>query len=68
MVIPWKEIEPTTLHNLIESFVLREGTDYGDKEKDLAQKVRDVFCQLQSGKAILVWSQLHESINIVLHY
>ena len=29
MIIPWQDISPDALDNLIESFVLREGTDYG---------------------------------------
>ncbi|MCX2957923.1 MAG: YheU family protein, partial [Serratia symbiotica] len=29
MIIPWQELETATLNSLLESFVLREGTDYG---------------------------------------
>ncbi|MGL5266903.1 MAG: YheU family protein, partial [Plesiomonas shigelloides] len=32
MIIPWQQLEPETLNNLLESFVLREGTDYGQQE------------------------------------
>ena len=35
MIIPWQELSTETLDNLIESFVLREGTDYGMQEKTL---------------------------------
>ena len=42
MIIPWQTLDPQTLNNLIESFVLREGTDYGVQEKTLADKVNDV--------------------------
>lgn len=65
MIIPWQEIAPETLDSLIESFVLREGTDYGEQERTLAQKVSDVKKQLQSGEAVLVWSELHEAVNIM---
>lgn len=65
MIIPWKELSTEALDNLIESFVLREGTDYGMQEKTLEQKVSDVKKQLISGEAVLVWSELHESINIM---
>ncbi|WP_299998614.1 YheU family protein [uncultured Cedecea sp.] len=65
MIIPWQEIAPETLDSLIESFVLREGTDYGEQERTLAQKVSDVKTQLQSGEAVLVWSELHETVNIM---
>jgi len=65
MIIPWQEVTPETLDSLIESFVLREGTDYGEQERTLTQKVNDVKKQLQSGEAILVWSELHETVNIM---
>ncbi|HEI8868983.1 MULTISPECIES: YheU family protein [Gammaproteobacteria] len=65
MIIPWKELDSETLNNLIESFVLREGTDYGEHERSLAQKVEDVRRQLQSGEVLLVWSELHETVNIM---
>ncbi|MBD2815689.1 YheU family protein [Xenorhabdus sp. Flor] len=65
MIIPWQQVEPDTLLNLIESFVLREGTDYGELEKTLEQKVQDVKRQLERGEALLVWSALHETVNIM---
>lgn len=65
MIIPWKDLDEDTLNNLIESFVLREGTDYGEQEKSLEQKVNDVRRQLQAGDVVLVWSELHETVNIM---
>lgn len=65
MIIPWKELDPETLANLIEAFVLREGTDYGEQERSLEQKVNDVRRQLTNGEAVLVWSELHETVNIM---
>ncbi|RWR02485.1 hypothetical protein ED28_08875 [[Pantoea] beijingensis] len=65
MIIPWQDLTPETLDNLIESFVLREGTDYGEQERSLEGKVEDVRRQLTSGEAVLVWSELHETINIM---
>lgn len=65
MIIPWQEVAPETLNSLIESFVLREGTDYGEHERSLEQKVADVKRQLQTGQVVLVWSELHETVNIM---
>lgn len=65
MIIPWQDISPDALDNLIESFVLREGTDYGEHERSLEQKVNDVKRQLKSGDVVLVWSELHETVNIM---
>lgn len=61
----WQDLAPETLDNLIESFVLREGTDYGEQERSLEQKVNDVKRQLKSGDVVLVWSELHETVNIM---
>ncbi|KOC91140.1 YheU family protein [Winslowiella iniecta] len=65
MIIPWQDLTPEALENLIESFVLREGTDYGEQERSLERKVEDVRRQLKSGEAVLVWSELHETVNIM---
>ncbi|ABP62437.1 YheU family protein [Enterobacter sp. 638] len=65
MMIPWQDLAPETLDSLIESFVLREGTDYGEHERSLEQKVADVKRQLQNGEILLVWSELHETVNIM---
>ena len=65
MIIPWQDLSPETLDNLIESFDLREGTDYGEHERSLEQKVNDVKRQLKSGDVVLVWSELHETVNIM---
>ena len=64
MIIPWQTLDPQTLNNLIESFVLQEGTDYGMQEKTLADKVNDVKLHLINGTAAIFWSELHETIDI----
>ncbi|MCC5825637.1 YheU family protein [Alkalimonas sp.] len=65
MIIPWQQLEAETLNNLIEYYVLREGTDYGEQEISLAQKVAQVRAQLQSGEVVLVFSELHETVNLM---
>ena len=65
MIIPWQELDAEILTSVVESFVLREGTDYGEQEHSLEQKVDDVKRQLKSGEIVLVWSELHETLNIM---
>lgn len=65
MIIPWQELDSETLTNLIEHFVLQEGTEYGEQDVPLARKVETVKAQLQQGSAVIVYSELHESVNIV---
>ena len=65
MIIPWQQLDEATLNNLIEYYVLREGTDYGDQEVSLTDKVADVRRQLLSGDIVLMYSELHETVNLM---
>lgn len=64
MIVPIDALESDTLYSLAESFVLREGTDYGEEEVSLDVKVQQVLDRLKSGEAVLVYSELHESVDI----
>lgn len=66
MIIPWQEIDSDTLDNLIKEFVLREGTDYGQSEVTLESKIEQVRKQLQINEAVIVFSELHETVDIKL--
>ncbi|MBE0366524.1 YheU family protein [Pseudoalteromonas aurantia] len=65
MIIPMQQLDPTTLANLIEHYVLREGTDYGEHEYSTEEKIAHVKALLNTGEALIVFSELHESVNIV---
>ena len=65
MLIPYESIDTDTLTRLIESFVLREGTDYGEEEVPLEEKVNQVLEQLQEGIVVIEYSEEHESVNII---
>lgn len=64
MIIPLDALEKDTLHSIVEGFVLREGTEYGEQDVSLAVKVEQVMASLASGEAVLVYSELHESVDI----
>ncbi|WP_274027272.1 YheU family protein [Vibrio parahaemolyticus] len=66
MIIPWQDIAPETLENLIREFVLREGTDYGAVEISLQNKIDQVKTQLEKSEAVIVFSELHETVDIQL--
>lgn len=65
MIIPYAEIQPDTLISLIEEFVSRDGTDYGEEEICLADKVEQVRAKLVSGEAIILFSESTGQCNIV---
>lgn len=64
MIIPIDTLSADTLRNIAESFVLREGTDYGDVEMGFDEKVEQVLSNLKSGEAVLHYSELHDSVDI----
>jgi uncharacterized protein YheU (UPF0270 family) len=65
VLVPYTELSAELLHAVIESFVLREGTDYGEKEFSLEDKVARVVTQLKKGEAKIVFDPESESITIV---
>jgi uncharacterized protein len=65
VVVPYTELAPDLLHAVIESYVLREGTDYGEKEFSLEDKVAHVTKQLERGDAQIVFDPETESVSII---
>jgi uncharacterized protein YheU (UPF0270 family) len=65
IVVPHTELSADALVGVIQSFVLREGTDYGAHEVAFDTKVEQVRRQLERGEAEIVFDQNTESIDIV---
>lgn len=65
MLIPYQQLAPTTLEALIEAFVLREGTDYGDTELSLADKVALVLQQIKQGQVVICYSEQEETVDLL---
>ncbi len=66
VVVPYTELTPDALRGLVESFVLREGTEYGAREFSLDEKVAHVLRQLRRGEAQIVFDPVGETIDIVV--
>jgi uncharacterized protein YheU (UPF0270 family) len=64
--VPHALLSPDALRGLVESFVLREGTDYGAREFTHEQKVAQVIAQLESGEARIVFDPETESVTLLL--
>jgi len=65
MIIPYQSLTPETLDAVIEAFVLREGTDYGYQDVELKDKIAQVKQQLINKNVVLVFSELHQTVNIL---
>lgn len=64
--VPHAELAPQTLRAVIESFVLREGTDYGERDATFESKVADVRRQLERREAVIVYDPQSDSVDIVV--
>ena len=62
--VPHEEVSPPALRGLVESFVLREGTDYGTREFSLEEKVQHVMRQLERGEVQIVFDPNTETVDI----
>ena len=66
IVIPHRELSAEALRGVLESFVLREGTEYGEHDVTLDEKVAQVLRQLERGEAQVIFHAALESIDIVV--
>jgi uncharacterized protein len=64
--VPYTELSQDALRGVLESFVLREGTEYGERDVSLDQKVAQVERQLRRGEAQIVFDPESETIDVVV--
>ena len=65
MIIPWDKLSAPALENIIEEFVLREGTEYGASEISLDQKKSDVKRQLERAEVQITFDINTQTCSIV---
>ena len=63
--VPHTALAPDVLRAVIESFVLREGTDYGERELSLDDKVARVLRLLEGGEVRIVFDPQTETVDIL---
>jgi len=66
LAIPYRELSADALRGVIEAFVLREGTDYGETHHSLEDKVQQVLRQLERKEAHIVFDANTESVDIIV--
>jgi uncharacterized protein len=66
VAVPHAELSEEALLGVIESFVLREGTDYGERDVSHESKVGQVRRQLERGEAQILFDPATSTIDIVL--
>jgi uncharacterized protein len=63
--VPYQELSAEALRGLVESFVLREGTEYGARDFTLEEKLAHVYRQLERREAQIVFDPGTETIDII---
>jgi uncharacterized protein len=63
--VPHTALEADVLRAVIESFVLREGTDYGERELSLDEKFARVLRLLEGGAARIVFDPETQTVAIL---
>lgn len=68
MIVPYDQISPEALQGLIEEYITRDGTDYGEQEFSLAQKVKQVQQQIVKGDVVVVFDAATESVSLLTRH
>jgi uncharacterized protein YheU (UPF0270 family) len=63
--IPHQKLESWTLEALIVDFVTRDGTDYGEREAGLEEKINQVKAKLVSGEIAIAFDPHSESCGLI---
>ncbi len=64
LAIPYQQLSAEALDGILEDFVCREGTDYGNYDVSLADKKAQVKSQLADGTAILLFDPVEQTCHI----
>lgn len=63
--IPYQSLSVVALTGIVEEFASRDGTDYGEYEYSLSDKVKQVENQLKAGHLILLFDPVSESCQLI---
>lgn len=65
VVVPLQRLQPDVLQALLEEYASRDGTDYGEREIPLAEKVDQLRQQLQSEQLLLLYDADSEQWDLL---
>ncbi|MCB1836227.1 MAG: YheU family protein [Alcanivoracaceae bacterium] len=65
MIVPWEQVPAESLRNLVEEFVTRDGTDYGEQEVSLETRVGQVMQQLRRAEVVIWFDDVTETITLM---
>lgn len=65
LIIPVEKLAAETFDAVLEEYIHREGTDYGDYEYSLAQKRSQLRQQIKEGKVCLCYDPVSQTCTLL---
>lgn len=65
MIIPHTELSEDTLQALVEDFVTRDGTDYGQDEMSMQEKAEHLLVLLKTGEVLISYNEDTETCGLI---
>jgi uncharacterized protein YheU (UPF0270 family) len=63
--VPWQKLSSDALQGMLEEMVTRDGTDYGENEVSLEEKISQLRRALEGNKAAIVFTPETESWTVI---
>ena len=63
--VPYQQLSEDALIGIIEAYVLRDGTDYGEREISHEEKLLQVRRLIVDGEVLIVYDEQSESCTLV---
>ncbi|MEC8103768.1 MAG: YheU family protein [Pseudomonadota bacterium] len=64
--VPYDRLSADALNGIIEEFISREGTDYGDYDYSFDDKKDQVHAQIRRGHVVILFDPVGETCQLAL--
>ncbi len=65
MIIPPASLSAEALQGVLEEFISRDGTDYGEQELSLAAKVNQLRPQVLRGEVLIIFDEVEGRVTLI---
>lgn len=65
VLVPWSELSDAALSGLVDTYINRDGTDYGAVELSLEEKRLQALKALKNGSVSIVYDAASESVTLL---
>ena len=65
MIIPPEKLTMESLNAIVESVIMREGTDYGEHEFSMQEKMEQLLPQVLRGDVLISYDEDSETVTLI---